>query len=453
MASPPGDETISPLNADTHIRDPLVGTRVDDYDVKALLGQGAMGIVYRAEHAIIGRQVAIKVLKPDFAEDPEMVSRLIREARTVAAIRHPGIVDVFGFGQLKSTGQPFIVMDYLKGEPLDLFVRHHAPMKLPEAAAILDELLSALGAAHAVGVIHRDLKPGNILLEQLPDGKHRLKLLDFGLARQADKAGGSVKPTNPGTILGTPSFMAPEQIRGTKITPATDLYAVGGIAYQLLTGHLPHEGGNAIEVLSAKLKYDPIRLLQWQPLLPAAMDAWVMGLLDRDETRRPQTAEAARRSLQALLETAGKARGTGVVPARSWSDSDTVVGLDDGLQDPNSQGTTDQYSPYVGPPPELSETRTQHEEAPVPRPSVPEPTVRDVEGSDDVQQMQAAMRAKLQAEAEQTSRLRQAPAAPPGPGEVTTTTSSAAPAGSRTWLWVGLGLALGAVGLAVALLK
>ena len=331
MASRIGDETIRNVNLAT-VADPVLGQVVDSYKIESLIGSGAMGMVYRGVHQIIGKAAAIKVLKADYADDPEMVQRLIREARTVNAIRHPAIVDIFGFGTLRSE-QPYIIMDLLEGDPLDEYLKEHAPMKLRQVAPFLDELLSALSAAHAVGVIHRDLKPGNVFVESKPDGQKGIKVIDFGLAKQADRAGGSVKPTNPGTLLGTPAFMAPEQVLGSKVTPATDLYAVGGIAYQMLTNHLPHEAPSAIEVLSQKMSHDPIRPRQWQPALDEDLDAWVMRLLHREPEQRFQEAEDARRALRRITDgrTSGnrvalnRASATGVVPKREWGDAKTVM--------------------------------------------------------------------------------------------------------------------------------
>ena len=327
-----GDETIRNVNLAT-VNDPLLGQVVESYKVESLVGSGAMGMVYRGVHQIIGKAVAIKVLKADYADDPEMVQRLIREARTVNAIRHPAIVDIFGFGTLPRTEQPYIVMDLLEGDPLDVYLKDHAPMKLRLVAPMIDTLLSALSAAHAVGVIHRDLKPGNVFVESKPDGEKGIKVIDFGLAKQADRAHGSVKPTNPGTLLGTPAFMAPEQVLGTKVTPATDLYAVGGIAYQMLTNHLPHEGPSAIEVLSQKMQHDPIRPRQWQPAIDEDLDNWVMKLLSREPEKRFQEAEEARRTLRRITEGRSTASGnrvalkpgTGVVPKREWAEAKTLV--------------------------------------------------------------------------------------------------------------------------------
>lgn len=362
-----GDETIRSFGGPT-AGDPLLGTVVENYRFESIVGTGTMGIVYRAVHTLIGKPAAIKVLKPDYADDPEMVRRLVREARTVNAIRHPSIVNAFGFGTLQRTGQPYIVMDLLEGEPLDAFIKREAPVGLRTATVILDELLSGLYAAHQVGVIHRDMKPGNCFLERQADGGSRLKLLDFGLARQADRAGGSIRPTNPGTLVGTPAFMAPEQVMGQKVTPATDLYAVGGIAYQLLTGHLPHEAPSAIEVLTQKMKQEPMHPKQWNPRLEDDVDAWILSLLDRDPARRPRDADAVRRALRRLSESRtiagtpshGLGHAHGRTPARGasgvqggglqskrsstpahrdWADAQTI--LVDGASAPPPEVSTD----------------------------------------------------------------------------------------------------------------
>jgi serine/threonine-protein kinase len=379
VASRVGDETIRHFGVSL-AEDPLIGQMVDSYRVESLVGAGATGMVYRGVHHVIGKAVAIKVLKPAYADDPEMVQRLIREARTVNAIRHPGIVDIFGFGTLPKTGQPYIVMDLLEGETLDAFIRREASVPVRTAGPILDELLGALSAAHQVGVVHRDLKPGNVFLEALPDGGRKLKVIDFGLAKQADRAGGSIRPTHPGTLLGTPAFMAPEQVLGQKLSPATDLYAVGGIAYQLLTGHLPHEAPTAIEVLSQKLAHDPIRPKQWNPELSDELDAWVMALLARDATDRLADADEARRRLRRLLDTRTRpasppaipasqraSPSVGVVPKRDWSDARTVV-----AERASEVSTEDHVSPFAQtqsalPAPQMTPpTRTEPYGLPVP---------------------------------------------------------------------------------------
>jgi serine/threonine-protein kinase len=319
-----GDETIRSFAAAEGV-DPLVGTIVDKYRVESVVGTGAMGIVYGGVDVRIGKRVAIKVLKQDYADDPDMVQRLIREAKTVNAIRHPSIINTFDYGNLPRTGQPYIVMDLLEGEPLDTWISHEAPVSLRVATSILDDLLSALAAAHQVGVIHRDLKPGNCFLESHDGAKH-LTLLDFGLSRQADRAGGSIRPTNPNTLIGTPAFMAPEQVLGDKLTPATDIYAFAGIAYQMLTGHLPHEAPSAIEVLTQKMKFDPVRPRRWVATIDEEVDAWVMSLLERDPERRERDAEVVRKQLRHLSQTRTVSGSRAVLPVkREWSEARTIL--------------------------------------------------------------------------------------------------------------------------------
>lgn len=288
------DETAAPPRRAGH---PLIGLVVEGFEIQSFIGSGAMGDVYRGIHTVIGKPVAIKVLKPELAQDEDMVQRLIREARAVNAIKHPGIVDIFNCGTLAKTNQPYIVMELLEGESLEAFLERAAPVPFKTLYTILEQLLQALAAAHDVGVIHRDLKPGNVFLERHAERWQATKLLDFGLARQALQAQGSVDPTRPGILMGTPAFMAPEQVLGTKVGPQTDLYALGGIAYQMATGHLPHEAENSIEILSLKLRADPPPPSQWNSQVPEALDRWIMQLLIRDPDRRPRSANEAREQL------------------------------------------------------------------------------------------------------------------------------------------------------------
>ncbi|MGZ3461241.1 MAG: serine/threonine-protein kinase, partial [Archangium sp.] len=162
--------------------DPLVGLKIGEYELRQRIGVGGMGLVYDGIQPLIGKRVAVKVLRPELAAAEEQVARLLAEARAVNAIRHRGIVDIFGFGQVPD-GRQYIIMEYLEGVALDAYLAEKGRLPVPEALDILDEVLGALGAAHGAGVVHRDLKPSNIFLVKQPDGSRYVKLLDFGLAK------------------------------------------------------------------------------------------------------------------------------------------------------------------------------------------------------------------------------------------------------------------------------
>ena len=216
--------------------DPLIGSSVVGYLVKGRLGSGGMGVVYEGEQTTIGKRVAIKVLRSEVSEDPTTVQRLVSEARAVNAVGHRGIIDVFAYGQMPD-GRHAIVMELLDGEPLDEVLEAHRAsgqlMALPDSLLILQETLAALHAAHSAGVIHRDLKPSNVFLCRQRDGSRFVKILDFGIAKLGVSQNVSAQAS---MLVGTPSYMAPEQASGGKVGPALDMYAVGVMSFEMLTG-------------------------------------------------------------------------------------------------------------------------------------------------------------------------------------------------------------------------
>jgi serine/threonine protein kinase len=275
--------------------DPLIGTQVSEYVIQEQIGTGGMGVVYRAVQPLIGKQVAIKVLRAESAGTAELVQRLLIEARAVNAIQHRGIIDIFGFGALPD-GRPYVVMELLQGVSLDAFIRKHKPVSATETAAILDEMLAALGAAHRAGVIHRDLKPGNVFLCERSDGSRAVKLLDFGIAKVAEIR--LPRPlTAEGTVLGTPAYMAPEQVRGEKLTAAADLYSVGVIAFQMLTGRLPFRGDPG-RVLLSHVEVPPPAPSSLVAEVPAQLESIVLRLLSKLPSERFPSADAIRQELK-----------------------------------------------------------------------------------------------------------------------------------------------------------
>ncbi len=261
----------------------------DRYRVLRLLGEGAMGAVYEAEHVFIGRRVALKVLHPRFARSPEAVARFTREARAAAALGHPHIVAVTDFGS--HAGRPFLVMDLLRGEPLAERLLSARALAPAEACRVVGEVLSALASAHAIGVVHRDLKPENVFL--CDDRGGAAKLLDFGVSKFHPPGARAAHVTQDGTPIGTPSYMAPEQWTGQRdVDLRADLYAAGVLLYELLTGALPFEGATegvlyGTVVNGAEPPAAPSELL---PEVPRALDAVVLKAVSRDRAARFQSA-------------------------------------------------------------------------------------------------------------------------------------------------------------------
>ncbi|HEX5747214.1 MAG TPA: serine/threonine-protein kinase [Archangium sp.] len=286
---------------DSSAQDPLTGLKVGEYELRQRIGVGGMGLVYEGIQPLIGKRVAVKVLRPELAAAEEQVARLLAEARAVNAIRHRGIVDIFGFGQVPD-GRQYIIMEYLEGVALDAHLTEKGRLPVYEALDILDEVLSALGAAHGAGVVHRDLKPSNIFLVKQPDGSRYVKLLDFGLAKMGLPTGRTAQ-TRTDMVVGTPEYMAPEQARGQPVGPMTDLYALGVVAFEMVTGRLPFTGTSPVDLLMKHVDARPPRPSEFLPELPAALDAFILQMLTKDPEARPGSAEQLRRQLQRLRDT------------------------------------------------------------------------------------------------------------------------------------------------------
>ncbi|MFL5358800.1 protein kinase domain-containing protein [Archangium sp.] len=272
----------------------LVGQRLGDYQVRRCIGRGGMGIVYEAEHVALGRRVALKVLREEHTRGPH-ARELLSEARAAAAIQHRGIIDVFGFGQEPGLGQ-YLVMEYLEGQPLSELLEPGVPLAPVHVLRLLGEVLEALSAAHARGVIHRDLKPSNIFVVREPDGTESIKVLDFGLAKRSTVPDGTAPQTRSDMIVGTPHYMAPEQALSEAVSPRTDLYAVGVIAFEMLTGRRPFPGRSSMEIVAHHLKSPPPRLSSYVEL-PAALEELVLRLLAKEPSQRPASASEVAREL------------------------------------------------------------------------------------------------------------------------------------------------------------
>ncbi|MBA3542330.1 MAG: serine/threonine protein kinase [Deltaproteobacteria bacterium] len=273
----------------------MIDRVVGKYKILAQIGEGGMGVVYRAQHVVLGSPAAIKILLPQFTRDPVVVERLFTEAKASSAIRHPGIVEVFDYGH---TGDiTYIAMELLRGESLQNFLTRNHKLSASLAAQIAAQMFAALDAVHVRGVVHRDLKPDNVFLvrDRTAPGSIRIKLLDFGIAKLVGEPSTPRIKTKGGVILGTPAYMAPEQCRGGsgEIDARADLYAVGCILFQMLTGRPPFDAEGSGEVMAMHIYEPPPRLHSLQPKLPVELDALLAKLLvKRAEDRIPSAAFA-----------------------------------------------------------------------------------------------------------------------------------------------------------------
>jgi eukaryotic-like serine/threonine-protein kinase len=238
-SAPGGDGAALAQPATDETAELAAGTAIGEYVVEGKIGEGGMGVVYAATHPVIGKKAAIKVISHSLSRDTDAVQRFIQEARSVNTIRHINIVDVFAFGQLPD-GRRYFVMEWLQGSSLAGRIAG-GPMPPFEAVEVLDQIADALEAAHEKGIVHRDLKPDNIFLVDVRGGRQLVKLLDFGIAKLMDE-GGVINRTRTGMMMGTPGYMSPEQARGVRVDHRTDVYALGAIAFELLTGKLPFDG-------------------------------------------------------------------------------------------------------------------------------------------------------------------------------------------------------------------
>ncbi len=263
--------------------DLVAGTDVGGYVIESKIGEGGMGRVYGAMHPRIGKRVAIKVLGPQFCRDTATVARFEQEARLVNDIHHGNIVEVYDLGEL-ADGRKFMVMEWLVGESLSDRI-DKGPIPPAEAVEILDAICDALEAVHEKGVVHRDLKSDNVFLVQ-HRGKQQAKLLDVGLAKLAANDPRAITKTKTGIIVGTPHYMAPEQARGKPVDHRTDVYALGILAYKMLTGKLPFTG-QPIDLLVHHLKTPAPAASDAVPGIPDSLSKLVQGMMAKYPEQRP----------------------------------------------------------------------------------------------------------------------------------------------------------------------
>ncbi|MBM4778660.1 MAG: protein kinase [Archangiaceae bacterium] len=291
----------SPAKDDaTSVRDPLLSTKLGDYQVVGPLGEGGMGVVYEGLHTVINKRGAIKVIKPEFAADQILVRRVLAEAQAVNAVRHRGIVDIHAHG-LTPDGRPYLVMELLQGETVYDLLHREGRLSQIDALKLLLEATGPLFAAHKAGIVHRDLKPSNLFLCVDDDGEKFLKLLDFGLAKRSAPGVSSSTMTSASLIVGTPDYMAPEQARAQPTDQRTDIYALGVMAYELLAGRLPFTAATSVDLVMMHLTAPVPKLIDADAATPLPLSQLVEQMMAKEPASRPATLEPVRALLKQLV--------------------------------------------------------------------------------------------------------------------------------------------------------
>jgi serine/threonine protein kinase len=254
--------------------------QISRYEILSELGRGAMGVVFKARDPLIGRLIAIKTITASVADDPGLLERFRGEAKAAGALQHPNIVTIYEMGE--ADGTPFIAMEYLEGESLEALISRRAPVPVAQKVGYLVQTCRALQYAHRRGVIHRDIKPANIVVTV----EGEVKVVDFGIARLADTS-----KTQTGTLLGTLAYMSPQQIRGERADARSDIWSVGVVLYELLTGRRPFQGENHAALLFSILQNDPVPLRELLGECPQQLDTISQRALAKDDAARYQSME------------------------------------------------------------------------------------------------------------------------------------------------------------------
>jgi serine/threonine-protein kinase len=286
--------------------DPYLGKMVSGkYKVERLLGQGGMGKVYLAHNVALDQKVVLKVLLPEYGQDPDTVKRFQHEGRAASRLRHPNVIQVMDFGAMED-GTLYMAMEFLPGKDLAHLIQNEFPLGDRRIARIASQILAALTEAHAQNIIHRDLKPENVMIEQRRGDPDFVKVLDFGIAKITDA---KTKLTAAGLVCGTPEYMSPEQAKGADLDPRSDLYSVGVITYQMVTGLLPFESDTPVGFLMKHLTEPPMPPSQRQPEVdvPPELEAFIMKAISKNPADRFANAEEMREALLAAVPEAAVA--------------------------------------------------------------------------------------------------------------------------------------------------
>ncbi len=288
-----------PLAPEAPPPDPLIGRVLDGrYLIEKVLGEGGMGIVYRAKHTALGKSLAVKVLRAEVSKDQEIVARFRQEAKSATEIGNEHIIDISDFGALPD-GSTYFVMEFLDGIALTKAMENDRPVPAARTIRIAKQICTALGAAHQAGIVHRDLKPDNIYLVKRSSDADFVKVLDFGIA----KVGGATsKLTRAGQVFGTPHYMSPEQCAGTEVDQRTDIYALGVILYEMACGRVPFDADNLMGILTKHLYENPIAPRELPPPtdVPVALESVILKALEKKKEQRYQSMAEVRADLERI---------------------------------------------------------------------------------------------------------------------------------------------------------
>ena len=303
-----GEQDICPRDGSSMVTvgdDPLLGVVVEGrYKIESVIGQGSAGTVYKAVQELIGREVAIKVLHDYLVSDQEFIKRFTQEAKASSRLSHPNIITIYDFGVIPQGGRPYIAMDLLKGTPLSDLLMERNHLSIEEAIPIFKQVCGALAEAHRQGVVHRDIKPENIVLVERSGQKLFPIVVDFGIARLVQEESDVARITRTGTVCGSPTYMSPEQCTSSKVDHRSDLYSLGVVIYETLTGEVPFLSDELVKVMAMHLSDPPKPLNQVREDLrfPAALEEVVYKTLAKNPDQRYQTME----ELSEALEEAAK---------------------------------------------------------------------------------------------------------------------------------------------------
>ncbi len=300
----------------------------DRYRVDELVGKGGMGCVYRALHVVMQQTVALKVMRRDLARDVTAIRRFYHEARACSGLKHHHTIKVHDFG-VSDDGYPYLAMEYLSGRPLGAVLRAEGRLEAGRVVRLAQQVCKSLQEAHDAGIVHRDLKPANLFLAQVPGEGDYVKVLDFGVAKFLERDGGGEKSvTSTGMVVGTPRYMSPEQLCGRALDGRSDLYSLGVVLYELLSGQVPFGSLSTAELIARQMSEPapPLSLAVGDDSVPPALCALVDGLLARDPADRPANAQALLDELDAIAVAGGGPRTTAPGPVGAPSTVPPVAG-------------------------------------------------------------------------------------------------------------------------------